>query len=239
MVPDRELPLVNIVVYVHTGDFVEPVGKEGLASMTGYLLARGGAGTNSADQLEERLALLAAGLGSDISGTQGSVNMNLLSKDLDEGLSILRDVLFAPKFQDDKIALRKQEVLQDMQQRNDDTSAIEGREAGILAYGENFWDNRYSTKASIDSIMRADIENFHKKYFVPKNFVLAVSGDFDRDAMIAKLEKLFSGQNTQGEVQPKDSYRRRVRRAGRLPGEQAGHLRPGPRGHDAAGCDAR
>ncbi len=203
VVPDRELPLVNIVVYVHTGDFVEPVGKEGLASMTGYLLARGGAGTNSADQLEERLALLAAGLGSDISGTQGSVSLNLLSKDLDEGLSILRDVLFAPKFQDDKIALRKQEVLQDMQQRNDDTSAIEGREAGVLAYGENFWDNRYSTKASIDSITRSDIENFHKKYFVPKNFVLAVSGDFDRDAMIAKLEKLFSGQNAQGEVQPK------------------------------------
>jgi predicted Zn-dependent peptidase len=203
VVPDRELPLVNIVVYVHTGDFVEPVGKEGLASMTGFLLARGGAGTNSADQLEERLAFLAAGLGSDISGTQGSVSVNLLSKDLDEGLSILRDVLFAPKFQDDKIALRKQVVLQDMQQRNDDTSAIEGREAGILAYGENFWDNRYSTKASIDSITRADIENFHKKYFVPKNFVLAVSGDFDRDAMIAKLEKLFSGQNTQGDINPK------------------------------------
>jgi zinc protease len=202
VVPDRELPLVNIVIYVHTGEYLEPVGKEGLAGMTGYLLARGGAGTNSADQLEERLAFLAAGLGSDISGTQGSVSMNLLSKDLDEGLGILRDVLFAPKFQDDKIALRKQQILQAMEQRNDDTSEIEAREAGFLAYGTNFWDNHYSTKASIDSITRADIENFHKKYFVPKNFILAVSGDFDRDAMIAKLEKLFSGQNTQGDIKP-------------------------------------
>ena len=56
VVPDRELPLVNIIVYVHTGDYLEPGGKEGLANLTGYLLARGGAGTNSADQLEERLA---------------------------------------------------------------------------------------------------------------------------------------------------------------------------------------
>jgi len=192
VVPDHELPLVNIVIYVHTGDYLDPEGKEGLADITGYLLARGGAGTNSADKLEERLAFLAAGLSSGISGTQGSVSLNLLSKDLDEGLAILRDVLFYPRFQDDKIALRKQEILQGMEQRNDDTSSIEEREAGFLAYGNQFWENRYSTKASIDSITREDIEAFHRKWFGPGNFVVAVNGDFDRDQMVAKLENLFS-----------------------------------------------
>ena len=194
VVPDRELPLVNIVVYVHTGDYQDSAGKEGLANFTGYLLARGGAGTKTADQLEERLAFLAANLDSGISGTQGSVSLNLLSKDLDEGLGILRDVLFAPRFQEDKFTLRKQQILQAMAQRNDETSAIEGREADILAYGPKFWDNQYSTKASIDSLTRTDLEAFHKKNFAPQNFVLAVSGDFDRAEMIAKLEKLFAGQ---------------------------------------------
>ena len=192
VVPDHELPLVNITIYVHTGDYLDPERKDGLADLTGYLLARGGAGTNSADQLEERLAFLAAGLSSAISGTQGSVSLNLLSKDLDEGLGILRDKLFYPRFQDDKIALRKQQILQGMEQRNDDTTEIEGREAGFLAYGNQFWENRYSTKASIDSLTREDMEAFHRKWFVPANFVVAVSGDFDRDQMVAKLEKLFS-----------------------------------------------
>jgi zinc protease len=193
VVPDKELPLINIAVYVRTGDYLDPEGKEGLADLTGYLLARGGAGTNSADQLEERLAFLAANLSSDVSGTQGSVSLNLLSKDLDEGLGILKDVLFAPHFQDDKIALRKQQILQDMEQRNDDPREIEPREAGFLAFGEKFWANRFSTKASIDSITRRDLEVFHFKWFRPKNFVVAVSGDFDREQMIAKLEKLFAG----------------------------------------------
>jgi len=197
VVPDRELPLVNVVVYVHTGDYLDPEGKEGLASLTGYLLARGGAGTNSADKLEERLAFLAASLDSSVSDSQGSVSLNLLSKDLDEGLGLLRDVLFSPRFQDDKIALRKQQILQAMEQRNDDTSAIEGREASFLAYGEHFWENRHSTKASIDSITRQDLETFHYQWFRPQNFVVAVSGDFDRDAMIAKLEKLFAGSPTE------------------------------------------
>ena len=40
VVPDRELPLVNIAIYVHTGEFLDPAGKEGLAGLTGYLLAR-------------------------------------------------------------------------------------------------------------------------------------------------------------------------------------------------------
>ena len=202
VVPDRELPLVNVVVYVHTGDYLDPEGKEGLASLTGYLLARGGAGTNSADKLEERLAFLAASLDSSVSDSQGSVSLNLLSKDLDEGLGLLRDVLFSPRFQDDKIALRKQQILQAMEQRNDDTSGIEGREASFLAYGENFWENRHSTKASIDSITRQDLETFHYQWFRPQNFVVAVSGDFDRDAMIAKLEKLFSGSPAETDLAP-------------------------------------
>jgi hypothetical protein len=89
VVPDRELPLVNIVVYVRTGDYVVPKGKEGLAGLTGYLLARGGTKSKTAEELEERLAFLAAQLNSGIGDTQGSVSLNLLSKDLEEGLEIL------------------------------------------------------------------------------------------------------------------------------------------------------
>lgn len=192
VVPDRELPLVNLVVYVRTGQYLEPAGKEGLAGLTGYLLARGGTQAQTAEALEERLAFLAADLNSGVGDTQGSISLNLLSKDLPEGLAILRAVLSTPRFQEDKLALRKQQILQAMQQRNDESSSIEGREAGFLAYGEQFWGNHYSTAASIESITRADLENFHRQWFNPSNFVVAVSGDFDRNQMIAKLEELFA-----------------------------------------------
>jgi predicted Zn-dependent peptidase len=197
--PDRTLPLVNIVVLVHTGSYLESEGKEGLANLTGYLLARGGTKTKPAEELEERLAFLAAQLNSSVGETQGTVSLNLLTKDLDEGLAILREVLTAPRFQDDKIALRKQQLLQDMKQRNDDSEAIEGREFGFLANGENFWANHYSTAASIESITRADLESFHQKWFHPDQFVLAVSGDFDKDEMVKKLETLFADWPFTGE----------------------------------------
>jgi predicted Zn-dependent peptidase len=202
VVPDRELPLVNIAILAHTGQYLEPASKIGISELTGYLLARGGTKSKTAEELEERLAFLAAQLNSGIGEDQGSVSLNLLSKDIDEGLGILREVLTAPRFQEDKIALRKQQMLQEMKQRNDDSAAIEFRERDSLAFGDKFWANRYSTAESVDSMSRADLEEFYKRSFFPANLVVAASGDFDRDAMIQKLEKLFADWPFGGERPP-------------------------------------
>jgi predicted Zn-dependent peptidase len=203
VVPDRELPLVNLVVYVRAGQYLVPAGKEGLADLTGYLLARGGTKSKAAEELEERLAFLAAQLNSSIGETQGSVSLNLLSKDLDEGLSILREVLTAPRFQEDKLALRKQQMIQAMKERNDESAAIEARERGFLSFGEDFFANHFETLASVNSIGQADLETFHRKWFHPAQFVVAATGDFDRTTMVAKLEKLFADWPFSGETTPR------------------------------------
>jgi predicted Zn-dependent peptidase len=199
---DRELPLANVTIYVRTGDYVEPEGKEGVTDLTGYLLTRGGTKSRTAEELEERLAFLAANLNSAVRDTQGSVSLNLLSKDLDEGLAILRECLTAPRFQEDKFTLRKQQLLQAMKRRNDDSSDIEAREREFLSYGENFWNNRQNTEASINSITLEDVRAFHQKWFHPANFVVAASGDFDRAAMIQKLEQLFASWPFTGDKAP-------------------------------------
>ncbi|MSU20757.1 MAG: insulinase family protein [Pedosphaera sp.] len=202
VVPDRELPLVNCIVYVRTGSYVVSAGQAGLADLAGYLLVRGGTKSKSAEELEERLDFLAAHLDSSIGETHGTISLNLLSKDLAEGLSILRDVLTAPRFQADKLTLRKQQTLQSMKQRNDESADIESRERRFLAYGEEFWINRHSTAASIESLTQADLHAFHKKWFHPSNFVVVVSGDFERNEMIKKLETLFDSWPLQGETAP-------------------------------------
>jgi predicted Zn-dependent peptidase len=200
IVPDRQLPLVHISIRVRTGEYLEPDNKTGVAGATGYLLAHGGTKSKTAEELEERLAFLAAHLDSGVGGTSGNVDLDLLSKDLDEGLTILREVLTEPRFQDNKLALFKEQQMQGIRQRNDDSSSIEGREAGFLAYGEKFWDNRQVTAASIESLSKADIVEFHHQWFHPANFIVAVSGDIDRDVMVTKLEKLFDAWPFKGEA---------------------------------------
>jgi predicted Zn-dependent peptidase len=54
----------------------------------------------------------------------------------------------------------------------------------------------------VDSLTRADLEKFHRQWFHPANFVVAVSGDFDRDQMVQKLEALFANWPFKGEAPP-------------------------------------
>ncbi len=203
---DRELPLVSISVTLRGGTYLDPAGKEGLADLAGYLLARGGTATKTAEQLEERLAFLAAQLNSSYGIDRGSVSLNLLAKDLDEGLAILREALTAPRFQDDKLKLRKDQLLSDMKSRNDDTADIEQRERGFLAFGEGYYANRYPTKASLDAITRDDLLAFHRKWVDPKNVIVTAAGDFGkgvtREKMIAKLDALFAKWPYKGEAAP-------------------------------------
>lgn len=203
---DRELPLVSVTVTLRGGTYLDPAGKEGLADLAGYLLARGGTKSKTAEQLEERLAFLAAQLNSSYGVDRGSVSLNLLAKDLDEGLAILREVLTEPRFQDDKLTLRKGQLLTEMKSRNDDTADIEVRERGFLAFGEGYYLNRYATKPSLDGITRDDLVAFHRKWVDPRNFVIAAAGDFGkgvtREQMIRKLDGLFAKWPWRGEAAP-------------------------------------
>ena len=193
---------MNVVVTLKGGTYLDPAGKAGLSDLAGYLLARGGTAKRTAEELEERLAFLAANLNSSFGEDRATVSLNLLSKDLDEGLAILREVLTEPRFQEDKLALRKDQLQNDMKSRNDDTADIERRERGFLALGEGYYANRYPTKESLAAVTREDLLVFHRRWFDPRNVVVAASGDFKRAEMERKLDALFARWPFKGEAAP-------------------------------------
>jgi len=199
---NHELPLVNIQIVLRGGTYLNAPGKEGLAETAGYLLARGGTKNRKAEDLEERLAFLAAQLNSGYGDDRGSVSLNLLAKDLDEGLAILREVLTEPRFQDDKLQLRKDQLLADMKQRNDDSADIERRERSFLLYGDGYYLSRFETKASVEGLTHEDLAAFHHKWVDPKNMFIAAAGDFKRAEMAAKLDKLLANWPFKGEAAP-------------------------------------
>ncbi len=122
--PDRQLPLVTITVFFRGGKYLEPAGKEGLASLTSEVWRTGGAGDLTAQQLDEELDFLAANLSTNVDDVSGRVRLNVLSKDLDTAMGLLMDVLTSPRFQDDRFAKAKDDLLQQMKERNDHTASI-------------------------------------------------------------------------------------------------------------------
>jgi zinc protease len=190
---DRTLPLVEIVLTVRTGGYLDPAGQEGLAALTGALIRTGGTRTLAADQLDERLDFLAARVSSSIGETAGTATLNCLAENLDASLKVFVEMLKEPRFQEDRLALAREQALQEMTRRNDDPEDIERREWNVLLYGEGRAPNRFTTEASLRSISRDDLQGFHRRYFHPAGMIAAVSGAFSRADMIRKLEAAFAG----------------------------------------------
>lgn len=186
--PDRQLPLVTVTVFFRGGKYLEPAGKEGLASLTSEVWRTGGAGDLTAQQLDEELDFLAANLSTNVDDVSGSVRLNVLSKDLDAAMGLLMDVLTHPKFQDDRFAKAKDDLLQQMKERNDHTASIEMREWNRLIYGDDYWMNQLPTKATVDSVSADDCKAFVARLIQAQNIVVAASGDFDQAALKAELD---------------------------------------------------
>jgi zinc protease len=190
---DRTLPLVSVSVLLRVGSHLEPPGKEGVAALTGSQIRRGGTKSLTAEQLDEKLDFLAAQASTGVGDTQGSAGLNSLTDNLDESLRIFVEMLKEPRFQEDRLALAKEQMLQEMKKRNDDSADIERREWNVLLYGEQHFTNRFPTAASISSITRDDLVAFHRKWFHPASMIAAVSGAFDRREMVRRLEAAFAG----------------------------------------------
>ena len=214
LVPDRTTPLVTVHVLMRCGPQLDPPGKEGLAAMCGNLVTRSGTAKQTAEQVETQIASLGAQLDSNVGGggggffglggvpigpAEGRATVNLLAKDLDAGLGLLRDCLQGAAFQADRVKLYQEQALQNMKRRNDESGDIEDREWSALERGESHWSNRWPTKASLEGITPEDLKAFQKRYMGPHNFLVAVAGDFDRAAMVKKLEAAFGRWPTPGE----------------------------------------
>ncbi len=189
---DRALPLVNISITLRAGSWLDPVGQEGLASLTGSQMRRGGTKALSGEELDEQLDFLAAQVSTGLGPVSGGASLNCLADNLDEALPLFVDVLQKPRFQEDRLELAREQALQSMKKRNDDSADIEAREWTVLLYGEGHNSNRFTTEASLAAISRDDLVAFHQKFVHPQNMIAAVSGYFETEEMLARLEKAFA-----------------------------------------------
>lgn len=193
LLEDHELPVINGVARVRTGNLFDPPDKVGLATMTGVVMRSGGTQAKTGDQIDEQLENIAASVESSIGETSGSVSFSTLKEKGDEVLQVFHDVLTGPEFRQDKIELVRTQLRSGIARRNDDAQGIMQREFTDIVYGPDTpygWKLEYAT---VNRITRADLVQFYQRYFFPSNIMLAVWGDFDTAEMHARLEKLFAG----------------------------------------------
>jgi len=190
LLEDHELPLVQVTSFIRTGAIYEPAGMAGLAALTGTVMRTGGTAAMTADeidrQLEDMSALVTVGIGLE----QGTATLSVLREDFDRAFSLYADILQHPAFELDKVEIARNTTCQGLRQVPDNPQNIAFREFKKLLYEGNPRGVQ-PTLASVRSLRRQDLLQFHKLFFRPENIMLAVSGDFSRGEMLARIKKQF------------------------------------------------
>lgn len=193
LLADRELPIISMTAMAHSGSVYDPPGKYGLAGLTGSAMRNGGAGGLAPDKLDDELEFMASSVESGITTDMGSVSMTTLTKNLERSLQLFRDVLLHPDFNEKRLELIRRQMIEAVRRQNDDPKQIGDRELIRAIYAGHPL-GEVADQASLKAITRHDVVAFHRRFFRVDNMILAVAGDFQRDAMIARLNRLFGGK---------------------------------------------
>lgn len=187
---DTELPIISMTAMIRTGSIYDPADKSGLAGLTGSVMRSGGAGGTTPEKIDEELEFMASSVESSIGRDMGSVTLNTLTRNFDRTLKIFGDVLLSPDFSQKRVEIARKQMIELLRRENDDPKEVAGRELGKSIYKGHPL-GAVPTFASVQSISRQDMIDFHKRFFRVDNLILAVSGDFERDEMVRRLNALF------------------------------------------------
>lgn len=193
LAPSHEFPLINVVFSFKGADDLDGPQETGLAASTGAMIRRGGTTSILAEDLDEELDFLAAIASTSSRGTRSVATLNCLASNFDRSFTLFLQMLRSPGFQADRLAIYKQQVIEQLKQRNDHAASILSREWRSLLYGDNHFEAAQPTASSIESITEDGLRSMHRRIFHPGNLIVAVSGDFDPPRMLKRLEKGLAG----------------------------------------------
>ena len=187
---DTELPIINMTAMVRAGSVYEPAEKSGLSGIVGSVMRSGGAGGLTPEKMDDELEFMASSVESGIGSDMGTVSLTSLKKNFSRTLQIFSDVLLRPEFSEKRLEIARRQTVEGLRRQNDDPKEIAGREINRAIYAGHPL-GYIATFDSVRSVTRQDLVDFHSRYYRLNNMILAVSGDFDRTALLKELNQVF------------------------------------------------
>ena len=201
-IPARELPMVDAQILFNAGS-VRDGERPGLARLTSALLEEG-AGDWTADIIADRLDQVGARLGASSRRDAASVSLRSLAdpRYLQPAVETVARLLKEPTFAPDAVERVRQQMLTALRERAQSPGAI-AQDAFFKALygGHPYGSPPEGTTASLNAIARADIQDFHRRYYTASNAVVAIVGDLDR-AAAEQLANALVGGLPKGEAVP-------------------------------------
>jgi len=190
--PDRELPLVDLTLFVKAGSVDVADSKIGLTDLINGSIIRGGTENYSPAELARLLDENAIRISVAIGEEDTVIQLSVLKEDWQAGLSLLQEILTRPGFDPAVLEIVKTQALTGLKRQGGNAQAVAGRERKIWHFmGHPYGRDPLAGLQTIPAISGEDLKQFLREHIVPSGIVAAVAGDIDQADVIAGLEQFY------------------------------------------------
>ena len=194
--PDKSLPKVEVKAFVLGGIRAETPTNNGISFLLANLLGQGSAHFTKT-LIEETVENHGAFLEANVGQNALYYTLTCLSGDLNTLWPFFSDTFLNPVFAESDLTESKRQTSQLIRQRQDNWF-----DYGSWYFKKHFFGSHpYSLStagelSSIKDLTVSQIADFHRRLLDPKQLVITVFGDFDRQSMMQRLEESFSSLAT-------------------------------------------
>lgn len=200
---NHDLPSVSVMALVRAGRLYDPPGALGAAYLISANIATAGSRLFSSSETRSLVQPRAARLESSLSDAFLGLTLRCRASDLAALLPLFVAHLTQPAFEINELETAKNRLRASIGGRNSDLLALVRRSVDEQLFGLESPYARRVENAHIDDIERDDLVRFQRRYFFPRNMILAGEGDFDSAVLKTLLEKSLGGwDNNQPPVAP-------------------------------------
>lgn len=177
LVASHELPLVDMSISFRSGSAVESDAKLGTTRLFARMLRRGAKGRTS-DDIEAAIDRLGGELSVDVSASSINIHAQVIRRNLEPFVALVRDLLTAPTFPEDELGRLRREAVAEIIEARDHDKSLASRFFKRAVFGKHpYGRGTVGTPKTIPGITRDDIVAAHKQHFVRGNVVLGIAGD--------------------------------------------------------------
>jgi predicted Zn-dependent peptidase len=185
------VPIVSFSAIVKTGSADDPVGQEGLATVTAGLL-RKGTQKRTAQQFAGDLDFIGGSFDSGADSDYTTISAEFLTKDLDRGLDLFSDALLHASFPQAEVDKLLLQSVDGIKAAKDEAESVLGTYYAGYLYGNHPYGRPGGgDELSLKRIQRDGILKFYAANYVPANTILAIAGEFNAAELKKKLEDTF------------------------------------------------
>jgi zinc protease len=192
VVENRGVPLVTVEANVRNGAFVQSAATAGLAHLYEHMFFGANATYPRSGDYLARLSELGADYNGSTSEERVNYYMTLPSDSLEGGLRVLASALRAPSFRAEELERERQVVIGEYDRNESDPfhhlSTAMGRALWTTAWDRK---NALGERAVILAATPAQMKEIQRKYYVPNNTAVIVTGDVAPERAFALAQEVF------------------------------------------------